>query len=117
MDGAGKKKEKIIPFVEAYNKIKRKRACRIISKPNSLIHNITVNGNRLRKWIHNGRRVGRPRMNWAEEAVKELWDHTKKETTGLIRFMAFDDSNEFIMDIIKEHAKKNTKGTPSSNIT
>ena len=107
------------PFVEAYNKLKRKRACRIISKPNSLIHNITFNGNRLRKWIHNGRRVGRPRMNWAEEIVKELWDHIKKEMTGLIRYMAFDDSDEFIMDMItsKEHSKRLTKDTPPSNIT
>jgi len=112
-----KTKKKVIPFVEAYQKLKLKRACRIISKPNSLIHNITFNGNRLRKWIHNGRRVGRPRMNWAEETVKELWDDIKKEMTGLIRFMAFDDSNELIMDIIKEHAKKNTKGTPLNNIT
>ena len=112
-----KKKKKIVPFVEAYNKLKMKRACRIISKPNSLIHNISSNGTRLRKWIHNGRRVGRPRMNWAEETVKELWDHIKKEMTGLIRFMAFDDSNDMIMDIIKEHAKRNTKNTPSNHIT
>ena len=65
-----KKKKKVVPFVEAYSKLKLKRACRIISKPNSLIHNITFNGSRLRKWIHNGRRVGRPRMNWSEETVK-----------------------------------------------
>ena len=116
-ENTGKKKKKVTPFVEAYNKLKRKRACRIISKPNSLIHNITFNGNRLRKWIHNGRRVGRPRMNWAEEAVKELWDHIKREMTGLLRFMAFDDSNDIIMEIIKEHAKKNTKDTPPANIT
>ena len=56
-------------------------------------------------------------MNWAEETVKELWDHIKKEMTGLIRFMAFDDSNEMIMDIIKEHARKNIKSTPSNHIT
>jgi hypothetical protein len=112
-----KKEKKVVPFVEAYKKLKRKRACRIISKPNSLIHNITFNGERLRKWIHNGRRVGRPRMNWAEETVKELWDHIKKDMTGLTRFMAFDDSNELIMDIIKEHAKKATKDTPVNNIT
>ena len=112
-----KKKKKVVPFVEAYSKLKRKRACRIISKPNSLIHNITFNGTRLRKWIHNGRRVGRPRMNWAEETVKELWDHIKKEMTGLIRFMAFDDSNDMIMDTIKEHTKRNTKNTPSNHIT
>ena len=105
------------PFVEAYNKCKRKRACRIISKPNSLIHNITFNGNRLGKWTHNGRRAGRPRMNWAEETVKELWDHTKKEFTGLARFMAFDDPNDLIMDIIKEHAKRTTEDTPPNNIT
>ena len=112
-----KQKKKVVPFVEAYRKLKLKRACRIISKPDSLIHNITFNGNRFRKWIHNGRRVGRPRMNWAEETVKELWDHIKKEMTGLTRFMAFDDSNELIMDIIKEHAKRNTKDTPPANIT
>ena len=56
-------------------------------------------------------------MNWAEEIVKELWDHIKKEMTGLIRYMAFDDSNEFIMDIIEEHAKRVTKDTPTNNIT
>ena len=112
-----KKVNKVVPFVEAYRKLKMKRACRIISKPNSLIHNITFNGKRLRKWIHHGRRVGRPRMNWAEETVKELWDDIKKDMTGLIRFMAFDDSNELIMDIIKEHAKKATKDTPVNNIT
>jgi len=111
-----KKKKKVIPFVEAYQKLKLKRACRIISKPNSLIHNITFNGTRLRKWIHNGRRVGRPRMNWAEETVKELWDDIKKEMPGLLKYMAFDDSNQLIMDIIKEHAKRNTKGTPINYI-
>ena len=56
-------------------------------------------------------------MNWTEETVKELWDNIKKEMTGLIRFMAFDDSNDLIMDIIKEYAKKNTKSIPSSHIT
>ena len=116
-ENTGKEKKKVTPFVEAYNNLKRKRACRIISKPNSLIHNITFNGNKFRKCIHNGRRVGRPRMNWAEETVKELWDHIKKEMTGLIRYMAFDDSNELIMDIIKEHAKRSTKDTPPNNIT
>ena len=44
-------------------------------------------------------------MNWSEETVKELWDNIKKEMTGLIRFMAFDDSNDLIMDIIKEKIK------------
>ena len=112
-----KKKKTVVPFVEAYRKLKLKRACRIISKPNSLIHNITFDGSRLRKWTHNGRRVGRPRMNWAEETVKELWDNIKKEMTGLIRFMAFDDSNDLIMDIIKEYAKKNTKSIPLNHIT
>ena len=112
-----RKKKKVVPFVEAYKKLKLKRACRIISEPNSLIHNITFNGNRFRKWIHNGRRVGRLRMNSAEETVKELWDHIKKEMTGLIRYMAFDDSNDLIMDIIKGHAKKAIKDTPPANIT
>ena len=56
-------------------------------------------------------------MNWAEEAVKELWDHIKREMTGLRKYMAFDDSNDIIKDIIKEHAKKTTKDTPPANIT
>ena len=112
-----RKKNKVVPFVEAYNKLELKRACRIISKPDSLIHNITFNGNRFRKWIHNGRRAGRPRMNWAEATVKELWDHSKREMAGLRRFMAFDDSSDLVMDIIREHAKKVNKDTPPANIT
>ena len=47
----------------------------------------------------------------------KTWDHIKKDMTGLTRFMAFDDSNPLIMDIIKEHAKKPTKDTPVNNIT
>ena len=56
-------------------------------------------------------------MNLAEEAVKELWDRITKEMTGLIRYMAFDGSNDLIMDIIEEHAERATKDTPPNNIT
>ena len=69
----------------------RRRACRIISRPNSLLHNMTFNGERLGKWEHNGRRAGRPRMNWAEEAVEASWDYIKKDIE-VVRYIAFDDS-------------------------
>ena len=41
--------------------------------------------------------------------IQALWNHIEKEMTGLARFMAFDDSNDLIMDIIEEHAKLQLK--------
>ena len=29
--------------------------------------------------MHSGGRVGRPRMNGAKEAIKELWDYIQKD--------------------------------------
>ena len=109
------KKKKAVPLMEAHNQLKRKRSCRITSKPNSLVHSITFNGKRLRKWVHNGRRVGRPRMNWAEETIKEVWAYIKKDMAGL-KYMASDDTNNTIMERIKEHAKTETKEVQPNNI-
>ena len=72
-----RKKKKVVPFVEACRMLKLKRASSIISKLNSLIHNITFNCNRIRKWIQNGRRVGRPRYKWVSETVQDVWNNTR----------------------------------------
>ena len=66
-EGNGRKKDRGVLLVEAYNTLQRNIVCRISGEPNSLIHNITFNGIRFRSWVHNGRRVGRPSMNGQEK--------------------------------------------------
>ena len=61
------------------------------------------------------RRVGRPRTNWTEETVKEIWDHLKKDKERYM-FMAFDDNNDDIMAMIREHAAKEVTTTGSRSL-
>ena len=92
-------------FVEVYQKSKRKRALKIITKTDSEIYKISFQGDTLRKWIHNKRRAGRPRQNWTEETVREIWDHIKKDNQQY-RFTAFDGENEDIIELIRKHANE-----------
>jgi len=62
MEAEGKSK-RVISFVDAYNKIKRKRAIKIINQENTSIYNVSFENGKFRKWTHKNRRVGRPRMN------------------------------------------------------
>ena len=101
----GNKKRKIVTFVEAYRKLKRKRALKIIRKPDSEIYKVSFQGNKLRKWVHNRRRVGRPRAKWAEETVAEVWDHIKKDNAEY-RFTAFNGEREDIIELIQKHARE-----------
>ena len=48
--------------------------------------------------------MGRPRLNWTEETIKELWDTIKKEGPTF-RFQAFDSDNESIINKIKRYAE------------
>ena len=82
-----------------------KRAGKIIKNKGSLIYNISFQGNRLRKWIHSGRRVGTPRMNWAAETVREIWDHIRKDHPQ-DRWVAFDEENDDIIENIHEAARR-----------
>ena len=75
----GNRNRKIRTFIETYMRFKRHRAAKIINKPNSAIHNITFSDDKLNCWIHSNRRVGRPRMNWTEETIKEIWTQVQKE--------------------------------------
>ena len=59
----------IVPFKEAYTKLKMKRAGKVITNRNSPIYRISFQDNKLNKWIHNNSRVGRPRKNWTEETI------------------------------------------------
>ena len=98
----GAKKRTVTSFVESYIKQKRKRACRIIQRPGTPIHKVSFRGDKLSKWIHPNRRVGRPRMNWTEETIKELWDHIKKDIERH-KYTAFDEQNEEIIQLIKTY--------------
>ena len=49
-----------------------------MNQENASIYNVSFEHGKLRKWIPKHRRVGRPRMNWTEEAINEIWDIVKK---------------------------------------
>ena len=85
---------------------KRTKALKIIRKEGTPIHKISFFGDKLRKWIHPRRRVGRPRMNWTEETIREVWDKLKQDDERY-RFTAFDGENEEHIKHIK-HCAANT---------
>ena len=103
----GDKAKKIISFIDAYKKQKRKRAARIIRKEQSAIHKISFNGPKLKKWVHPNRRVGRPRLSWTEETVREIWEYIKS-IDERYKYKAFDEDSEEVINRIKEYA--NTEG-------
>ena len=82
----------MISFVEAYNKIKRKRAIKIMNQENTSIYNVSFENGKFRKWIHKNRRVGKPRMNWTEETINEIWDLVKRNNERF-RYTQFDEEN------------------------
>ena len=83
---------------------------------------ISFQNQKLKKWIHPNRRVGKPRMNWTEETIKEIWDHLRKDHPQ-DRFLAFNSENEYIINKIYEAAendqiiKPEPKTRPRNNRT
>ena len=55
----------------------------------------------LIKWTHLNRRVGRPRANWTEETLYEIWEIIKR-TNQTFRFTPFDHANAEIREAIKQ---------------
>ena len=92
MEEEGKSK-RVISFVDAYNKIKRKRAIKIMNQENTSIYNVSFENGKLRKWIHTNRRSGRPRMNWTEQSINEIWDIVKRNNVRF-RYTQFDEENQ-----------------------
>ena len=99
----GDKAKKVVSFIEASRKQKRKRASRIIRKIGSAIHKISFSNEKLQKWTHRNRRVGRPRLNWTEETIREIWEHIK-ESCDEFKYTVFNDQNIEIINKIKEYA-------------
>ena len=104
MEAEGKSK-RVISFVEAYNKIKRKRAIKIINQENTSIYNVSFENGKFRKWTHKNRRVGRPRMNWTEETINEIWNIVKRNNDSY-RYTQFDEDNMEMINLIKEHTEE-----------
>ena len=105
MEEEGKSK-RVISFVDAYNKIKRKRALKIMNQENTSIYNVSFENGKLRKWNHSNKRVGRPRMNWTEETIKEIWDIVKRKNENeRFRYEQFNEDNQEMIDLIKSHTE------------
>ena len=98
------KSKRVISFVDAYNEIKRKRAIKIMNKENTSIYNVSFENGKLRKWIHKNRRVGRPRMNWTEETINEIWGIVKSNNERF-RYTQFDENNQEMIDLVKAHTE------------
>ena len=101
MEREGKRK-RVISSVDSYNKLKRKRAIQIINQEDTSIYNVSFENGKLRKWIHPKRRVGRPRANWAEETINEIWNIIKR-TNERFRYQDFNEDSEEMKQLIKEH--------------
>ena len=75
------------------------------------IHKVSFENNKLRKWVHNKRRVGRPRANWTEETIKEIGNAVKRNNERF-RFQAFDENNNDMIELIKKIEVKNDNYVP-----
>ena len=102
METEGKHK-KIISFQDVYKKLKIKSACKIITKPNSNQFKVTFKNNKLDKWTHENRRVGKPRMNWAEITLTEIWEELKQHDDRY-RFTSFSNKNPQKVSALKQYA-------------
>jgi hypothetical protein len=49
------KTKTIITFKETYSRLKLRKICKIINKPDAGIHQVTFQGQKLRKWTHSNR--------------------------------------------------------------
>ena len=99
----GNKRKHVTSFVESYKLQKRKRACKIIRNPNTPIFKVSFKNGKLQKRIHHNRRVGRPRMNWTEETIIDIWDTLRKDNDRY-KYTAFDDNNQEMIDKLYEYA-------------
>jgi protein gp37 len=55
--------------------------------------------------IHPKRRSGRPRANWTEETIREIWDIIKRNNPTH-RYQQFDENNEAMVEAIKHYEEK-----------
>ena len=100
------KTRKIISFQEVYKKLKIKAACKVITNENSNQNKVTFAGNGLAKWIHENRRVGKPRQTLAETTIEEIWELVR-QIDNRYRYTSFDPNNNRKVERLKEYARDN----------
>ena len=99
MEQEGRRK-RVISFVDAYQKLKWKRAVRVLNQEGSSIYNVSFENGKLRKWVHKNRRVGRPRFKWVTETIKDMWHNIRHEHAHISQ--AFDGDNSLQHEAIKQ---------------
>ena len=77
----------------------------------TLLYGCTFENNKIRKWIHDKRRVGRPRANWTEETIREIWDAVKKNNITY-KYKPFDEDNNTMIQMMKEFEVTNEHFCP-----
>ena len=77
-----------------------------MNQENTSIYNVSFQNGELRKWEHANKRVGRPRRNWTEETIKEIWDIVKRRNENQrFRYEQFDENSQVMIDLIKNHTE------------
>ena len=97
-------------FQDVYKDTKVKSALRIIRKESSNLHSITFAQNTFSKRIPKNRRVGRPRQNWTEETMKEIWEQIKIQQIEY-KYVTLDTNKPEHIELIKEHAQNITNNS------
>ena len=112
-----KKKDNIkqqLASIRFTNKLKMKTAFKITAHENSNQLKVTIQGNTLEKWIPANRRAGKPRRNWAETTVAEIWEELRQHNTRF-RFTSFDYNNPHKVRAFEQYAKESTAQTTTQH--
>ena len=76
-----------------------------MNQVNNSNYSVSFENGKLRKWIHKNRRVEKPRMNWTEESINEIWDIVKRNNNRF-RYTQVNDENQEMIDLIKKHTEE-----------
>ena len=107
MEEEGKKKT-VINFQQVHMKLQIERACRIIANSRGNLYKTVSAGDTVEIWVHNNRRVGKPRQNLPETSIHEIWD-ILKQSDNRLRFIASDHTNPQKVEALKQFATQYTQ--------
>ena len=86
------KTKRVTKFTDIYLKLKRKAILKILREKGSSKFKVTFSNEKLAKLTHQNRRVGKPRQNWAEITIKEIWEIIK-QNDDRFKYTSFDHNN------------------------
>ena len=102
------KNKTAISFQRAHIEFEIRLACVITAHNQGNVYKTTVAGDTSGKRLHNNARVGKPRQNWAETILGEIWD-ILKQSGNRFRYSACDPPNQLEVDALKHFSIQYTQ--------